>query len=129
MKKSSDFKTVYIFDTGAFLTGLHLSFPFQIYTVKEVVDEVKDFENKSKLEYTLSANRIIIEEVEDDLSSLNKKLSKALSKADRKLINLALKKKGEGFNVVVFTDDYKIQEALLSVGIEFKPIRYRSIKR
>lgn len=130
MRRSLNKKEVIVFDTSAFLSGFNLLINNVIYTVPEVIDEIKDEESRRKLEYSIEIGKIAVISPDKSYDFLisNIKNSEKLSKADKKLISLALFFKEKGLEVVVFTDDYKIQEVLKVNGIKYRPIKYRGIK-
>lgn len=129
MKESSE-EAVVVFDTSAFLAGLHLLISGRIITIEEVIREVKDSYSSERLSYGLEANRIEVREVRDlkVAERIPKQLRERLSSTDIKLIQLAYEEKSFGKRVLVFTDDYAVQKALSILGIEFRPVRHRGIR-
>ncbi|HEU97557.1 MAG: hypothetical protein ACP5I2_02470 [Fervidicoccaceae archaeon] len=129
MKGYSKEVAVVIFDTAAFLAGLHLLIAGRILTIGEVLMEVKDSYSSERLIYGLEANRIEVKEVGEITVSvmLPENLRKKLSETDLKLIQLAFNEKSSGKEVIVFTDDYAIQQSLSILKIKFKPVRHRGI--
>jgi len=130
MRESSEEAAVIIFDTAAFLAGLHLLMRERIVTVEEVIAEVKDYYSSERLSYGMEADRIEVREA--GAITVNREIPEALrrklSETDLKLIQLALNEKRSGRRPIVFTDDYSVQKSLQILGIEFRPVRHRGIK-
>lgn len=131
----NDKKLLIVFDTGAFLAKYHLQIDprrAEIFTVPHVIEEVHDKESYFALEIGLSIKRVIV--LEPDRKSVNNVIEKAreigeyvsLSKTDIEIAALALKLSRWG-RVIVFTDDYALQNLLLHIGIPFKPLRTMGI--
>ena len=126
-----------VLDTGALLAKYYNLLPrhrVALYTTFSNVEEVRDEENKTALLDAIE-NRVVtvIEPASDCVKeALNHaeesgELAK-LSKTDVSVIALALCLKREGFNVVVLTDDYDVQNVLLRLNIGFKPLKSRGIR-
>jgi UPF0271 protein len=130
MRGSSEEDVAIVFDTAAFLAGLHLLIKEKIFTVEEVIREVKDSYSSTRLIYGLEADRVEIIDVEKNAFpiTLPDRLKEKLSETDLKVISLALLLRSEGKDVLVFTDDYALQQSLRMLGINFKPVRHRGIK-
>ncbi|MEM0021015.1 MAG: hypothetical protein QW039_06365 [Fervidicoccaceae archaeon] len=130
MKEFSEENAVIIFDTAAFLAGLHLLIGGKVVTVEEVIQEVKDSYSASRLEYGVEANKVELLEVgRITVSSIiPDELRSKLSRTDLKILQLAYEMKKKGKNVVVLTDDYALQKSLLFLKIDFRPVRHRGIK-
>lgn len=131
-------KLIVVFDTSAFLAKYHLQLPTyiaEIYTVPRVADEVKDQENRMALEFGVESG--IVKVVEPDERFRRKIIMKAreigehvsLSKTDIDVATLALQLKTRYRRVIVFTDDYSLQNLLYYLGISFKPLRTKGIRR
>ncbi len=128
---------ILVFDTSAFLAKYHLQIPdnrYKIYTTQSVVSEVKDTENEQALEIGIMVGRIIVEQPSSSSIDRVKKTAKrigeiaSLSKTDIEVAALALEK-SSNYKVVVITDDYSLQNLLYHLGISFKPLRTRGIKK
>lgn len=125
---------VLVLDTAAFLAALPLQiYNAILYTVPAVIDEVKDYESRARLEFASIANRFRIEipeatyikkaiEVAKGLRALEK-----LSTADLQVLALALKLVDSGLNPIVMTDDYVLQHILKSIGISFRAVKTMGI--
>ena len=101
-----------------------------IFAPKSVVSELKksasllhfsSFRNKISI---LSPRRRIVKEVLKLIIKANKKLSEA----DIDVISLAYELKKKGYDVVVLTEDYEIQNALSLLGIAFLSIKGKNIR-
>ncbi len=125
---------VLVLDTGALLAGIPLIVPLKCYTTGAVVGEVKDSESRRVLEEALESGRLeIIEprvEYMREAFELARRANtlKYLSEVDLKVIALALDLKARGEDVIVASDDYRIQETLVKAGIGLLRVRYRGIK-
>lgn len=129
-------KKIIVLDTSAFIGGFQPQISKEeCYTVQEVVEEIKDREAKLIVDLCLEEGRIKI--VKPSKASITevKALSKEtgdsalLSEADIKIISLALYLKKEGYNPVIMTDDYDIQNLVTTLGIGFVPIVEGKIKK
>ena len=130
---------VLVLDTSAFITGFGpylSSIPaIPTYTIKEVLDELKNRELKMKVELSLSEGSLkLVEPTEKGLMRAKKMAEKsgdvsALSVVDLKIIALASDLKDEGFEVAIMTDDYGIQNVSCLLGIPFAPAAESGIKQ
>jgi len=137
--RGSQRKRCLVLDTTALLAAIQLSMaPMDgntvLLTTSSNVEEVKDFENRSKLEVALEIGRIVVKdpdpryvekvvEVAKRVGSLGK-----LSFTDLQLVALALELRDEGMEVVVLSDDYHVQNLLAHLGIEFRALRTPGIR-
>ncbi len=127
---------VYVADTCAFLSGLtSLIDDVKIYTVPEVVKELEN--NIITMEIIakgIRENKIIIrtpsEENLNYISGISQKTgdSVKLSRTDLNLIALGWELKSE-YNVVVVSDDYSIQNMCSELGVVFKSLREKGIRK
>ncbi len=120
-----------VLDTGAFLSGYILYTDNMVYTVPEVIQEIKDSESRKKLEMASSVNRVIvIEPAEKNITeAIGKKLMRKLSDTDKKLLYLLIELKDKGITPILVTDDYSLQEACVKLGFQYLPIRYLGIDK
>jgi len=126
---------VFILDTAAFLVALPLQiYDVELYTVPAVVDEVKDYESRTRLEFAAIVDRFHVEMPEDkyfkkavEIAKRFKAMDK-LSMADMQVLALALKLRDCGLKPIVVTDDYTLQRILTYIGIDFKPVKTIGIK-
>jgi Predicted nucleic acid-binding protein, consists of a PIN domain and a Zn-ribbon module len=104
------------------------------YTTSSVVGEVRDSESRAILEKALESGRLEVLEpsssrVEEAVELARKaKTLGYLSEVDLEVVALALELKARGLDVIVASDDYKIQATLAKAGIEFLKVRYRGIR-
>jgi len=129
-------KIAVVLDTGALLAKYYRLLPrtrVDIFTTNSAVTEVRDLENKRALLEAIELEVIRVLDPEDryvstvlivakNIGSLSK-----LSQTDVQIAALALMLRGKYNNVVVITDDYELQNLLLSLKISFKPLRTRGI--
>ncbi len=131
---ASEAKKVLVLDTGAILAGIPLVAPLKCYTTSSVVGEVRDSESRMVLEKSLESRRLEVLEPSSHYVEKAVELARRagtlryLSNADIEVIALALEIKAKGMEVIVASDDYRVQETLAKAGIEFLRVRYRGIK-
>ncbi|MEM0365992.1 MAG: PIN domain-containing protein [Acidilobaceae archaeon] len=124
--------TTIIVDTGAVLAGLPLI--IKCYTTPQVIEEVKDKESKEVVEKALESEKLkVIEPPQRYIDKAVEIAEKAktvgnLSSTDISIIALALNLKDKNIDVIVATDDYKLQLTLIKANIKVTSIRYRKIR-
>jgi len=125
-----------VLDTSAFLAGLD---PFSIdglvFTVPGVKNEVsrssliylrlKTAEESGRLDVR-APGREALEEARATSAFMGDALS--LSDVDLELIALAIELSREGYDVILITDDYSIQNVAKRLGIAFSPVATFGIK-
>lgn len=131
-------KLIIVMDTAGFLARLQLhlfsSGNVEIYTTNSVIEEVKDSVSKEGLEIGLEIDRVKI--VNPSKPSKEFIVSKAreigclneLSETDIDVASLAYEMRPRG-NVIVFTDDYTLQNLLLYLNIPFKTVKTRGVSK
>ncbi len=126
---------ILVLDTAAFIARLQLAiYGVEMVTTPSVVEEVKDLESRSGLEYSLDLHRVKIENPSDEFVRTAKEIaerlgvSHRLSKTDFEVVALALEKASKGLKVAVVTDDYCVQNVVAYSGIEFIPVKTMGIK-
>jgi UPF0271 protein len=132
-------KIIFVFDTSAFIAKYHLQLPkylVKIYTVKRVVEEVKDSESRVALELGIDTGFVNIVEPKEKYRDIVRKHAMrigeyiSLSKTDIDVAALALQLSREyDSKVIVVTDDYALQNLLYHLGVSFKPLRTMGIKK
>lgn len=128
-------KTVYVLDTSTLLAGIQLMLGGEMYVTDKVVNEVIDSENKSKLELAISLGKVKVVKPGNRYIRLVRKVAvklgehASLSDADISVAALALELQDKGYQVVVLTDDYALQNLLKSLGIVCKGYRTRGINK
>ena len=138
-----DKEEVYVLDTAAFIAGIPLSIVSSIsYTTSSVVEEVKDSNSRSRLEYVLSTSRVIVKDPEDKFvrmiiersKNIDKDLPRFLSDTDISILALALELKRLGYTPIIFTDDFLIHKVashirIASIGVRrSKPTNVSKVK-
>jgi len=126
-------KKVPILDTAAVITKMVLQLPTKQYTVPQVINEVKDRESLEALEAAQIAGKLVVKRPSEEsvveaikaAEKIGEKLS--LSETDLAVIALALDFKKEGFEPIIYTDDYSLQNLAKNLGVTFHPIRTRGI--
>ena len=114
---------IYILDTSAFLSGQFTSIPAgseDIFITSKVKDEVAKGIPSRALENLLAAGLKTRDPVSLDLAVEKARITgdlDALSEADISIIALAI----EIGDAKVVTDDFRIQNVLKSIGIQFLP--------
>ncbi|MEB3774687.1 MAG: DNA-binding protein [Desulfurococcales archaeon] len=127
--------SVIILDTGAFLSGFPRLVTGIMYTVPEVVEEVRDRESRRLLEEVLALGRLIILDPGDKYQVAAERIAKRgrltsrLSSTDIKVLALSIRFKEAGCRVLVATDDYALRRVLRSIGIGIVPLRYKGVSR
>lgn len=125
----------YVLDAAAFFAAYQLYLSSKAYTVKEVVEEVRDSESLKNLQLALSAGKIHLEEPTEahrnKITQIAKDLIKAgkLSKADLELLALTSKLVEKCNRVIVISDDRAVQKVALKIGAEILGIKYRELKK
>ncbi len=134
---------IFVFDTNIFLLGTNINvINGLIYTTPSILDEIR-------VEKYLEKNRNILNIIEAAIS--NKKLVikqpsykfvqiiedqslitgdvRALSKADKELLALALELLNtENQEVIVYTNDYSMENVCMQLNIPYSPLKKEGIK-
>ncbi len=128
-----------VLDTSAFITGFGpylASIPaISTYTVKEVIDEIKNRDLKLKVEISCKEGLLkLVEPSKRALMKTTKMAEKsgdvsALSNTDLKVVALACDLMEDGTEVSIMTDDYGIQNVSCLLGISFSPAAESGIKK
>jgi UPF0271 protein len=134
---------VLVFDTNIFLTGIDFNLiPNIIYTTSKVIDEINVTRYKEKNRntlikiYTAIENKKLIVRKPDHsyLESVKKRAKltgdlKVLSDVDFDIIALALElRQIKKYEVVVYTNDYSMENLCSELKINFKPLYKKGIK-
>lgn len=118
-----------VLDSPAFINSSLFEIKRKYYTVREVLDELKDLRSKSLAETALISEKLVIREPEK--SSVKRVLEKAkeigseekLSETDRHVLALAL-----DLNGMILTDDFSVQNLAAHLGIKFSGVLRGKIK-
>ncbi|MEM4971668.1 MAG: NOB1 family endonuclease [Sulfolobales archaeon] len=125
-----------IVDTACFLAGyITTIYGAKIFTVKEVLEEVKDAWSRERLELLLNSGKIDV--LEPSKESIEKaraiasreNLLDALSETDQKLLALAIELKEKGWRVTLITDDSYLHALARKLGIVSRGVRREVPKR
>jgi len=123
-------KRVIVLDTSAFISGFD---PFSVdeeqYSVPSVGQELGE-KSLPRLRFDTASERGRLKILEPDAASLDeaKKLSKEagdvrfLSEADIEILALAMQLKKGGYDPLIITDDYSIQNVAEKIGVKFAPL-------
>jgi rRNA maturation endonuclease Nob1 len=132
-----------VFDTNIFLKGLELNLvPGVIYTTPLIIEEieVKKYKEKNRnilnrIQVALENKKLIIKSPLEKYSSVVEKRAKetgdlkALSKADKHLIALALELiNTKNPTVILFSDDYSIENVCSELKIPYSPMYKEGIE-
>jgi rRNA maturation endonuclease Nob1 len=121
-------------DTGAIISGLPFRLPGQHYTTTLVVKEIIDAESRDLLNRAVDIGRLQVKDPsgksvrQAEFIAKKASIHRKLSKTDLSVLALALELAGESARVLVATDDYALQVAVRSAGLDFIRIRYRGIR-
>ncbi len=119
-----------VLDAAGFFSGYASMFLNEkIYTVGEVVDEIRDPQSRSVYRNMASANKVNI--IEPSPASVKRVIEaaieegflEALSNADRKILALALDLKEKGYDVLLITDDSYLHRLASKLGVGSKGAR------
>ncbi len=118
---------VFILDATALISGLDPNIIDRtLWTVAEVIDEIKDPRNKLRIEMAIESKTIKIGRPSATAIEKIKKTAEksgdivVLSETDIKILSLALDQKEAGHKVVILTDDYSVQNVASRLRIESK---------
>lgn len=133
---------ILIFDTNIFLKGIDINvFKETVYTTPKIINEIEvlKYSNKNRnilnrIEIATAKNHLIVKNPKNCYVMRVAKRAKAtgditsLSKADIELIALALELKETSTNdVILYSDDYSIQNLSSEMKIKFKGIYKKGI--
>ncbi|MFX1465203.1 MAG: NOB1 family endonuclease [Promethearchaeota archaeon] len=118
---------IFILDATALISGLDPNIINRtLWTVAEVIDEIKDSRNKFRIEMAIE-NKMI--KIGSPSATMINKIKQAaeksgdivvLSDTDIKILALAYELKDKGHEVVILTDDYSVQNVASQLKIESK---------
>lgn len=126
-------KKIFVLDASAIIGGFYSKNEAN-YTTSDAILEIKDFKSKLLLESAIEKGNIVIEEPDEEDTEEIEKIIKSsgdvlrLSNVDKNIVALALKFKRKGFEPVVMTDDYSMQNTLKIIDIPYKSILTEGIK-
>jgi UPF0271 protein len=129
-------KKAYILDSSAVLSGKSISpTDGDLFTTPGICSEFKKGGRDYRIfQFLIERGLSIISPSKKSISMINKVADTTgdigrLSKADIEVLALALDKQKENREVIILTDDYSIQNVAHAIGIKFKSIAQKGIKR
>ena len=123
-----------LLDASALIQGFEAA-DEKYFTVREVVEEVKNRIARIRIETYISSNKLIIRSPKstfiERLESMTVKMGESivLSPADKKFLSLALQMNEEGYDVILITEDYSVQNMAKELGIGYRSLATPGIKR
>lgn len=126
-------KKIFVLDASAIIGGFY-SNRISNYTTSGAILEIKDFKSKLLLESAIENEHICVDEPdEEDITKINAIIKSSgdilrLSDVDKNIVALALKYKKKGFEPIVLTDDYSMQNTLKTIDIPYKSVLTEGIK-
>jgi len=127
---------VLVLDTSAILRGFmrHMTDAAK-FTTPDVLNELSNSSADSVMNLPIvneasigirAPNEMILRRVQETATEVGET---SLSKTDRSLLALALELKGMGYNPVLVTDDYALQNVAEILGLAYKSYIERGIRR
>lgn len=126
-------KKIYILDASAIIGGFY-SKNYANFTTSDAILEIKDLKSELLLQSAIEKGHIKVEEPDDeDIKEVNETIKSSgdilrLSDVDKNIVALALKFKRKGFDPVVVTDDYSMQNTLKTINIHYRSVLTEGIK-
>ena len=126
-------RKIYILDASAIIGGFY-SKSYANFTTSGAVSEIKDLKSEILLQSAIENGYIKIDEPDDeDIKEINQAIESSgdilrLSEVDKNIVALALKFKRKGFNPIVITDDYSMQNTLKIIEIPYESVLTEGIK-
>ena len=120
---------MYIIDTSVIICGALPFIDGKIATIKEVIEESKDYKSKVMIDTAIIQKRVQIKEptfdsikkVKDEI----RRISCNLSETDTKLIALTFDHKDQA---ILLSDDYSVQNIASLLNLEFSSVKERGIR-
>lgn len=119
-----------VLDAAAFINAEALEREGECYTVRDVLEELKDFKSRSLAEAAIGEGKLkVLEPEKGDFELVRKKAEfvgslDVLSLADLKILALAL-----GLKAKIVTDDFTVQNLAAHLGMEYEGVMRGKIKR
>ena len=126
-------KKIYILDASAIIGGFY-SKSYANFTTSGAISEIKDLKSELLLQSAIEGGHVNIEEPDNtDITEIDKIIESSgdilrLSDVDKNIVALALKFKKKGFDPVVVTDDYSMQNTLKIIEIPYRSVLTEGIK-
>jgi len=126
-----------LLDTSAFISGYEVySVKAEHYSIPSVRDELKEGElARLRFDNAARSGRLKVLSPEssylDEVRAVGAKMGEegALSDTDAQLLALGIKLKADGLKPIVVSDDYSIQNVANRLGLGFRGLSTRGIKR
>jgi UPF0271 protein len=125
----SNKKHIFVLDTSAILYGFNPQIvEGEHYTTPKVLSEVHDENLKMILDISISLGKLKIKIPKHEFIEFIKKRATetgdifSLSETDLEVLALAYELKSEGFDPVIITDDYSVQNLCTLLSLSFKSI-------
>lgn len=116
---------MFVLDSSALMQPIDFS---NACTVPEVLEEVKNRPSRLRMESAISAGKLrVLEPSPEAVSTVaqtREKTGDLLSNTDIKLLALAKETNG-----ILVTDDYGMQNVAKVLGVDFRPLSRKGIKR
>jgi UPF0271 protein len=126
-------RRAFILDAGAFLSGFTPGNEEEFYTVAAVLEELKDGNARLRAEMSLQEGslKIIDPPVDEEIQKVAQETGDAgkLSDTDLKLLSLSLFLRGRGYNPVIISDDYGVQNVAHKLKIDYSSTTEAGIRR
>ncbi len=125
---------VLVCDTAAILSGLVLSSSLKKLCPSSVISEVKDLKSVWILETALKSGKLEVRDPKQKYVSTVIGAAKAtgdilsISKTDIEVLALALELMEEGYEAIILTDDYSLQNVSAKLGVKTKSIKTMGIR-
>ena len=136
LKKSSE-DLALLLDTSAFIAGYEVSsVKAEHYSIPSVRDELKDGElARLRFDNAARSGRLKVLSPDprymDEVRVVGAKMGEegVLSDTDTQLLALGIKLKADGLEPIVVSDDYSVQNVANRLGLSFRGLSTRGIKR
>lgn len=126
-------KKIYILDASAIIGGFY-SKSYVNFTTSGAISEIKDLKSELLLQSAIENGHIKVDEPDnEDITEIDKIIESSgdilrLSDVDKNIVALALKFKKKGFDTIVVTDDYSMQNTLKIIKIPYRSVLTEGIK-
>ncbi|MEJ2278285.1 MAG: PIN domain-containing protein [Candidatus Lokiarchaeota archaeon] len=142
IKSINQINQIFIFDTNIFLKGINFNLiKEEIYTTQNVLDEIKvsRYQEKNRnilnrIHAAIDNNKLIIKSPQ--VKYFNKVVEtskqtgdfKILSETDIELIALTLEFQEQGLNVILYTNDYSMENVCSELKVQFSALGINGIQ-
>ncbi len=120
-------KKNYVLDASAIIGGFYSKSKIN-YTTPDVILEIKDLKSSLLVQSAIDNGDLVLDEPDDeDIIKTHEIIESSgdilrLSSTDKNLIALALKLKRIGYDPIVVTDDFTIQNSLKIINMPYKSV-------